>query len=132
MDLTTASDASSSDAGLTHPNDGVRLTTARCTAYPRGIMTPKDTVKAMLKALPDVKEDGASLVLDAAWEVTMHAGRNGAPISATLVTKVTIENEYLVLETHKSQRIVMLIDEVRGFTAEPSTTDRKGRKTGFV
>lgn len=95
-------------------------------------MTPKETVKAMLEALPDVKEDGGSLVLDAAWEVTMHAGRNGAPISAVLVTKVTIENEYVVVETHKNQRIVMLIDEVRGFTAEPSTTDRKGHKTGFV
>jgi hypothetical protein len=95
-------------------------------------MTPKETIKAMLKALPDVKEDGASVLLDPSWEITMHAGRNGAPISAQLVTRVTIENEYVVVETHKNQRVVMLLDEVRGFAAEPSMTDRKGRKTGFV
>jgi hypothetical protein len=94
-------------------------------------MTPKETVKAMLKALPDVKEDGAVILLDPAWEVMMHVGRH-APISAQQVTRVTIENEYVVVETHKNQHIVVLLDEVRGFTAEPSTTDRKGRKTGFV
>jgi hypothetical protein len=95
-------------------------------------MTPKETVKAMLKSLPDVKEDGASVLLDVNWEVTMHAGRNGAPISVQHITRVTIENEFVVAETHKGQRIVMLLDEVRGFAAEPATGDRKGRKTGFV
>jgi hypothetical protein len=85
----------------------------------------------MLKALPDVKEDGTTFLLDPAWEVMMHVGRH-SPISAQQITRLSIEDEFLVLETHKNQRIVVLIDEVRGFTAEPSTTDRKGRKTGFV
>src|SRR5881398_2895925 len=35
----------------------------------------KDIVKAMIKTLPDVKEDGNSLLLDGNWEVTLHAGR---------------------------------------------------------
>ncbi len=97
-------------------------------------MTPKETIKAMLKSLPDVKEDGASVLIDPNWEVTMHAGRNGAPISVVLITRVTLENEYVVAETHKNQRVVVLLDEVRGFQADPSSADRKGggRKTGFV
>jgi hypothetical protein len=93
----------------------------------------KDTVRAMLKALPDVKEDGNNVLLDGPWEVTVHAGRAGAPMSVQQVTRVTLEAEFAVLETHKNQRVVVLLEEVRGMTAEPSSVDRKsGRKTGFV
>ena len=94
----------------------------------------KDIVRAMIKALPDVKEDGNSLLLDGNWEVTLHAGRATGGMQIQQITRLTLETDFVVIETHKGQRVVMLLDEVRGFAAEPSTTDRKsgGRKTGFV
>ena len=92
----------------------------------------RDTVRAMIRALPEVKEDGSSILFDASWEVTLHSGRNGATFSVPQITRVTLEEEFAVIETHKNQRIVVLLEEIRGFAAEPSSTDRKGRKTGFV
>jgi hypothetical protein len=86
----------------------------------------------MLKALPDIREDGNNVHVDPGWEVTLHAGRGSAPVSIQQVTRVTVENEFLVVETQKNQRIVLILDDVRGFAAEPSSTDRRGRKTGFV
>ena len=92
----------------------------------------RDTVRAMVKALPEVKEDGSSLLFDANWEVTVHAGRDGGVTSVQQVTRITLENEFVLIETHKNQRVVLVLDQIRGITAEPSSTDRKGRKTGFV
>ena len=86
----------------------------------------------MLRALPGIKEDGQSLTIDAGWEVSMQAGRIGTPIAAGQIERITLHEAFGVFETHKAQRVVVLLDEIRGFTAEPSTTDRKGRKTGFV
>lgn len=92
----------------------------------------KDTVLAMLKALPGTREDGGNMLIDEAWDVTMHTGRNGAVLSVQALNKVTIQGDFLIAETHKGQRVVMLLEEVRGFIAEPSTNDRRGRKTGFA
>jgi hypothetical protein len=86
----------------------------------------------MLRALPEAKEDGNSVLFDAGWDVSMQAGRDGAPLSVPQLTKVTLDQEFLIAETHKGQRVVLDINEVRGFTAEPSSGERKGRKTGFV
>jgi hypothetical protein len=92
----------------------------------------RDTVRAMLKALPDTREDGNSVLFDPSWEVSMHAGPHGAPVNVQQLTRITVEQEFVAAETHKGQRVVLAIGEVRGFTAEPSSADRKGRKTGFV
>jgi hypothetical protein len=86
----------------------------------------------MIKALPDVKEDGNSLLFDGDWEVTVHAGRDGGVMSVQQVTRVTLESEFAVLETYKNQRVVVVLDQIRGLAAEPTPGDRKGRKTGFV
>jgi hypothetical protein len=86
----------------------------------------------MLKALPDIREDGNSVLFDPTWEVVLHAGPHGSPVNVQQVTRVTVEQEYILIETHKNQRVVLAIGEVRGFAAEPSSVDRKGRKTGFV
>ena len=86
----------------------------------------------MLKSLPEVKEDGNSFLFDSGFEVTVYMGRNGGEFAVRQLTRVTLENEFAVLETQKGQRAVVFLDEVRGLVAEPSSDDRKGRKAGFA
>ncbi len=93
----------------------------------------KDTLRAMLKSLPDVKEEGATIVVDTAWDVSAYAGRVGAPQTVQQVKSVRFEEHFVVLETKKGQLHVLLTDEVRGFSADPGTQDhRSGRKPGFM
>ena len=93
----------------------------------------RDLVLAMIKALPAVKEDGDNLIVDDGWEVTLHAGRQGASMTIPQINKIALQDKFLTAETHKGQRVVLLLDEVRGFIAEPSSADRtRGRKTGFM
>lgn len=93
----------------------------------------KDTVLAMARALPGVKEDGGALLFDESSDVTLHLARGAAVIAIQQITKVTLHEAFLVADTHKGARIVALLDDVRGFTAEPQSGDRRsGRKTGFA
>jgi hypothetical protein len=92
----------------------------------------RDTLRAMIRALPEVREDGNSLLFDPGWEVTLHAGGDGAAMSIQQVVRATLEQDFVVLETHKSQRVVLALALVRGLTADPSSVDRKSRRTGFM
>lgn len=93
----------------------------------------RDTVRAMLKALPNTREDGNSVIFDPTnWAITLYAGRGGQAVSVEQVTKVTVETDFLIAETQREQRFVLVMEDVRGFAAEPCASDRRGRKTGFV
>lgn len=94
-------------------------------------MSP-ETLRAMIKSLPDVTEDGGNVRFDSSWEVTVHAVRGSAALSITHVESLRIGDGFVVLETSKHQRIVLALEDVRGLAAEPSRTDKGGRRTGFV
>lgn len=93
----------------------------------------KETLRAMLKSLPDVKEDGPTFHIDTGWDVSAYAGRVGAPLTVQQVKSARFEDTFVVFETKKGQQHVLLIEEMRGFSADPGSQDhRSGRKTGFV
>jgi hypothetical protein len=94
----------------------------------------RDTVRAMIKAIPDVKESSEGYEFDPAWEVALQIGNNGASSAVQQVTRITLQEEFASMETHKGQRVVVLLDEIRGLTAEPSGERGKGgaRKPGFM
>lgn len=93
----------------------------------------KDTLRAMLKSLPDVKEDGATFHIDLSWDVSAYAGRVGAPLTVQQVKSVRLEEHFVTVETKKGQLHTLLLEEMRGFSADPGSQDHKtGRKTGFM
>ena len=73
----------------------------------------RDTLRAMIKSLPDIEEDGATYTFGTQWDVSVIAGRAGAPLTV-------------------QQARALRLDELRAFSAEPTSADRSGRKPGFV
>jgi len=98
--------------------------------YPRP-MTP-EMLRSMVQSLAGVREDGDGFVLSDEWDTTVHAGRNGGGFSVPLVQRITLRTGFVVIDTRKETRYVLVEDEIRAIGQEPSAHDRQGRKTGFV
>lgn len=92
----------------------------------------RDTLRAMIKSLPDIEEDGATYTFGTQWDVSVIAGRAGAPLTVQQARALRLDELFVVLETRRGHVHVIAIDELRAFSAEPTSADRSGRKPGFV
>jgi hypothetical protein len=107
------------------------LTPASLAAYRSQDMN-RDTARALLANVCESEWSGNTLTVVAGWDLTVHAGRVGAPWSLQQVTELTLDNDLLSGKTKKGQRFAFPVDELRGAVAESVPTDKSGRKTGFM
>lgn len=91
-----------------------------------------EVVRSMIRSLSDVKEQGDVFEMSESWEVTAHAGRPGSSLTVAHVVKVEIKSDFVVLETSRGHRYVVLADDLHAWAQEPSRADSRGRKAGFV
>ena len=94
-------------------------------------MVRNDLLRAMLRSLSDVQEQGDSFAMSDDWDVTVHSGRKGVGFAVAHVVKIVLQPEFVVIETHKGHRYVLTDEDIQAIGQEPSTTDRSGRKAGF-
>jgi hypothetical protein len=95
-------------------------------------MMRSDLLRSMLRALSDVKENGDTYEMSDGWDVTVHAGRKGASFTVQQVIRVSLKPEFVLIETRKGNRHVIVDEEVSAFGQEPSERDSKtSRRAGF-
>lgn len=92
----------------------------------------RDKARAIVRAVCEGEFSGDTFTVASGWDVTVHAGRNGAPWSIQQVCKITIDQELISGETRKGQRFAFVIEELRGAAAESAPDAKTGRKTGFM
>jgi hypothetical protein len=92
----------------------------------------REQARAILTAVCEGEMKGNTFTVAPGWDVTVHAGRMGAPWSMQQVQKITIDESLVVGETRKGQRFAFLLDELRGAAAESAPSDKTGRKPGFM
>lgn len=94
--------------------------------------TPSEFLRSMLRAVSDVKEEGDAFEMNDQWDVTVHAGQKGASLTVPHVVRVTLKAGFVVLETSKKHRFVVVADDIRAIGQEPSERESKSRRTGFL
>ncbi len=95
-------------------------------------MTRNELLRSMIRALADVKEEGNRYEMSEQWDVTAHMGRQRSTVTVQHVVRITLEPEFVVIETRKGHRYVVLDDEVHTLAQEPSEREsRGGRRAGF-
>jgi hypothetical protein len=92
----------------------------------------RETARALLHSVCESEDSGETITVNAGWDVTVHAGRAGAPWSLQQVLKITITDALVTGETRKGQRFAFPIDELRGAAAECAPDNKSSRKTGFM
>lgn len=92
----------------------------------------RDKARAIIRAVCESEASGDTITVTAGWELTVHAGRAGAPWSIQQVQKITIDESLVTGETRKGQRFAFPIEEMRGAAAECAPSDKSGRKPGFM
>ncbi|MFO0557195.1 MAG: hypothetical protein U0269_04195 [Polyangiales bacterium] len=92
----------------------------------------RDKARAIIRAVCESETTGDTITVATGWDVTVHAGRNGAPWSIQQVVKITVDESLVTGETRKGQRFAFAIEELRGAAAECAPTDKSGRKPGFM
>jgi hypothetical protein len=92
----------------------------------------RETARALLRAVCESEESGDTLVIAPGWELTVHAGRHGAPWSLQHVQRVSVTEALITGETRKGQRFAFPVEELRGAAAECAPGDKSSRKTGFM
>ncbi len=92
----------------------------------------RDKARAIIRAVCEGEFSGDTFTVATGWEVTVHAGRNGAPWSIQQVLKVSIDDTLVTGETRKGQRFAFAIEELRGAAAECAPDNKSGRKPGFM
>ncbi len=95
-------------------------------------MSAQTHLAAMLRSLADVSEDSDQFVMGDAWDVTAHAGRPGSGLSIQQVVRVRLAEGFVVVETAKGHRYVVVDSDLHAFAQEPAKGDRAGRKAGFA
>mgnify|MGYP001216166353 FL=1 len=95
-------------------------------------MSVRTQLAAMLRSLAEVSDDGSVFTMGDAWDVTAHAGRPGSGLSIQQVVKVKLDEGFVVVETAKGHRYVVVDTDLHAFAQEPAKGDRAGRKAGFV
>ncbi|MDP3278102.1 MAG: hypothetical protein Q8Q09_23150 [Deltaproteobacteria bacterium] len=91
----------------------------------------RDTAIAFFRSVCDLTE-GADGFEITAGELTLHAGRAGAPWSVQHVIRLSVNETFVSGETRKSQRFAFLLEDLRGALCEHASTDKNTRKTGFM
>jgi hypothetical protein len=92
----------------------------------------REQARAIIAAVCEGEQSGDTFTVAQGWDVTVHAGRTGAPWSMQQVQKITIDESLVAGETRKGQRFAFPLDELRGAAAESAPTDKTGRKPGFM
>ncbi|MBL8681272.1 MAG: hypothetical protein JNK05_18990 [Myxococcales bacterium] len=92
----------------------------------------RDKARAIIRAVCEGEQSGDTFTVAAGCDVTVHAGRAGAPWSIQQVNKITIDETLVSGETRKGQRFAFPIEELRGAASETTNADKAGRKTGFM
>lgn len=87
----------------------------------------------MLEALEGVTRKGSVFEFEDTWEVTLHAGHNGAPLSITHVVKLNfgLGERFVVAETSKGHRYVVIAEDLYAIAQVPSVNRDPGRRAGF-
>ncbi len=95
-------------------------------------MTQNELLRSMLRALADVRESGDVFEMADQWDVTLHAGHKGTSLTVPHVVRVTLKPDFVVVETSKKHRFVIVESEIHAIGQEPSERESKGRRTGFL
>lgn len=94
-------------------------------------MAETDRLQAMLGALEGVTVKGRDFEFGESWEVTLHAGHNGAPLSISHAVKVTLGDSFVSVQTSKGHRYVVVAEDVYAVAQVPSMSRDPGRRAGF-
>ena len=86
----------------------------------------------MIRALSGLTEDGHTFTVSDQWLVTAHVGRKGSSLTVPHVVKISLEPDFVTLETSKGHRYAVIDEEVYALAQEPSERDPKGRRAGFA
>lgn len=95
-------------------------------------MSSTGRLPSMIRALSGITEQGSSFSVSDQWHVTVHVGRKGSSLTVPHVVKVSLDADFVVLETSKGHRYAVVEDEVYAVAQEPSERDAKGRRAGFA
>ena len=94
-------------------------------------MAETDRLQAMLGALEGATVKGRVYEFSDAWEVTLHAGHNGAPLSIAHAVRVTLGESFATVETSKGHRYVVVAEDLYAVAQVPSSSRDSGRRAGF-
>ena len=85
----------------------------------------------VLVKLLGARKDGSAYVLPDTSDATIFVALAGETLTIPRVSRVEINDSLVFADTHKSERVVVCVDDVRALKVEKTDGVRRERTAGF-